>query len=114
LAGFTFQNDSTWHGALTWIVHALVQAEESGITSQNIDSFLDSDDVAITRFLGTEGSLGAEFGLPTGFAARVIRHVGNYGEVYERHFGEGSPFPIPRCVTLNALHFVVCAMIAPH
>lgn len=113
LAGFTFQNDSTWHGALTWIVHALVQAEESGITSQNIDSFLDSDDVAIRRFLGTEGSLGAEFGLPTGFAARVIRHVGNYGEVYERHFGEGSPFPIPRAGTLNDLHSRGGLMFAP-
>ncbi len=104
LAGFTFQNDSTWHGALSWIVYALVQAEESGITSANVGDFMSSDDVALRRFLGAEGNLGAEFGLPVGFVERVIRHVGNYGEIYERHFGEGSPFPIPRAGTLNELH----------
>src|SRR5690606_33424774 len=83
LGGFTFQNDSAWHGALSWIVYALVEAEELGITSANVDEMLASDNIAVRRFLGSEGSLGAEFGLPVGFAARVVRHVGNYAEVYD-------------------------------
>jgi general L-amino acid transport system substrate-binding protein len=105
LAGFTFQNDSRWRGALSWIVQSLIAAEELGITSENYESFAeDPDNVAIRRFLGTDGALGAEFGLPVGFVARVVRHVGNYGEVYDRHLGEASAFHIPRAGSLNELH----------
>src|SRR5690606_15946680 len=113
LGGFTFQNDSTWHGALSWIVYSLVEAEALGVTSSNVDEQLNSDDIAVRRFLGSEGTLGAEFGLPVGFVANVIRHVGNYGELYDAHFGEGSPFPIPRAGTLNELHSRGGLMFSP-
>jgi general L-amino acid transport system substrate-binding protein len=105
LAGFTFQNDSRWRGALSWIVNAMIEAEEKGVTSQNYQELAnDPDNVAVRRLLGTDGSLGAEYGLPVGFVSRVLRHVGNYGEVYDRHLGEASAFHIPRAGSLNDLY----------
>lgn len=104
LAGFTFQNDSTWHGALSWIVHSLVQAEEYGVTSENVEEMMSSDNLSIRRFLGAEGSLGVEFGLSPSFAARAVSHVGNYGEIYDKYFADDGPFPISRAGTFNDLY----------
>ena len=105
LAGFTFQNDSKWRGALSWIVQALIQAEEFGITSENYaDMANDPDNVAVRRFLGSDGALGAEYGLPVGFVSRILEHVGNYGEVYDRHLGPASEFHIPRAGSFNDLY----------
>ncbi len=105
LAGFTFQNDSTWRDALSWIVTAVIHAEEAGITSSNLDE-VGADETAVDarRFLGIEGNLGAELGLPVGFAANAVRHVGNYGEIYARHLGPDSPFHIPREGSFNDLY----------
>lgn len=86
--------DSAWFDAVKWITYAMIQAEELGITSQNIDSFTNTEDPVIRRFLGVEGNLGADMGLPNDFAARVVRHVGNYGEVYDRNIGQ--PFDLDR------------------
>ncbi|NEQ34427.1 MAG: amino acid ABC transporter substrate-binding protein, partial [Leptolyngbya sp. SIO4C5] len=55
-----------------------------------------SEDPNIARFLGQEGTLGSDMGLPNDFMARAITHVGNYGEIYERNLGEGSQFELPR------------------
>ncbi|MER3557259.1 MAG: amino acid ABC transporter substrate-binding protein [Thermus sp.] len=103
LAGMVRENDSRWRDALTWIVYATIQAEEFGITSMNLDQFLKSDSPDIRRFLGLEGTLGRDLGLPQDFVQRILRAVGNYGEIYDRHFGPKSPFHIPRLGTLNAL-----------
>ena len=86
--------DAAWFDAVKWITYAMIEAEELGINSQNIDSFQNSEDPNIRRFLGLEGNLGEDMGLPNDFAARVVRHVGNYGEVYERNIGE--PFDLDR------------------
>ena len=86
--------DAAWFDAVKWITYAMIEAEELGINSQNIDSFQNSEDPNIRRFLGLEGNLGEDMGLPNDFAARVVRHVGNYGEVYERNIGE--PFALER------------------
>jgi general L-amino acid transport system substrate-binding protein len=68
-----------------WVVYGMIQAEELGITSENVDEFLTSEDPVVRRLLGVEGELGAMLGLSNDFMVRVIRHVGNYGEVYERN-----------------------------
>lgn len=86
--------DAQWADAIEWITYALIEAEELGINSENIDSFQDSEDPNIRRFLGLEGNLGEDMGLPNDFAARVVRHVGNYSEVYDRNIGE--PFGLER------------------
>ncbi|ABY36426.1 MAG TPA: amino acid ABC transporter substrate-binding protein [Chloroflexus aurantiacus] len=96
------QGDPQWFDAVRWIVFATFQAEEYGITSQNLDQFLGSDVPEIRRFLGIEGELGAGIGLPNDFAARVVRHVGNYAEIYNRNLGPDTPFNLPR--GLNALY----------
>ncbi len=80
--------DSKWFNSVKWITYALIQAEEYGINSSNLGTFETTNDPSIKRFLGTEGSLGEKMGLPNDFATRVVKHVGNYGEVYERNIGE--------------------------
>ncbi|WP_413168053.1 transporter substrate-binding domain-containing protein [Capilliphycus salinus ALCB114379] len=91
------ENDSQWADVVRWVNYVPVQAEEFGISSENIDEFIalntdenpNNDSVpAVRRFLGLEGQLGATLGLPNDFAVNVIKQVGNYGEIYERHFPE--------------------------
>jgi general L-amino acid transport system substrate-binding protein len=91
--------DSQWFDAVKWITYALIEAEELGINSQNVASFASTQDPEIMRFLGIEGSLGQDMGLPNDFASRVVRHIGNYGEIYDRNIGK--PFELER--GLNAL-----------
>ena len=86
--------DSAWFDAVKWITYALIQAEEFGIDSSNLETFINSSDPNIQRFLGTEGSLGETMGLPNDFAARIVKHVGNYGEIYERNIA--VPFDLER------------------
>ena len=89
-------NDSTWFDVVKWIIFATIQAEEFGITSQNVDQFLNSDNPDIRRFLGVEGELGKGLGISNDFAYRVIKHVGNYGEIYARNLGPGTPLNLER------------------
>lgn len=103
LAGFTYQDDSKWRDALTWIVYATIQAEEFGIGSSNLDKFLDSNNPEIQAFLGKTGTLGKNLGLPNKFVQQIIRNVGNYGEIYARNLGPDTPYHIKREGSLNAL-----------
>ena len=93
--------DSAWYDAVQWTVFATILAEEFGITSANIDDFMDTDDPEIRRFLGLEDPAeGTTFdpglGLPTDFAVQVISQVGNYGEIYDRHLGPDTPLGLER------------------
>lgn len=79
------QGDEQWSDIMDWTMYALFYGEERGITSENIDSFANSEDPNIQRFLGEDGNLGELLGLEPDFAATVIESVGNYGEIYDRH-----------------------------
>lgn len=79
------QGDDRWADVVRWVVHGMIEAEELGITSENVDEFLTSEDPVVRRLLGVEGELGAKLGLSNDFIYRAIKHVGNYGEVYERN-----------------------------
>jgi general L-amino acid transport system substrate-binding protein len=94
LAGMVANGDSTWFDTVKWITYALIQAEELGIDSKNINSFQTTQDPEIKRFLGIEEKLGEGMGLSNDFAARAIKHVGNYGEIYERNIYQ--PFKLDR------------------
>ena len=85
LAPAVSDGDPQWAQVVQWVVYGMIQAEELGITSENVDEFLTSEDPVVRRLLGAEGELGAMLGLSNDFMVRVIRHVGNYGEVYERN-----------------------------
>ena len=93
--------DDQWFNVTRWIVYALIQAEEFGITQENVDSMLNSQDPAIRRFLGVEGDMGTKLGLDKDFVVKMIKGVGNYGEIYERNLGQKSVFRLDR--GLNAL-----------
>ena len=101
LAPAVKDGDSKWEDVVSWTVYALIQAEEYGITQDNVATFLDSEDPEIRRFLGVEGDLGEQLGLPSDFVVKVIESVGNYGEIYDRHLGPGTVFDLER--GLNSL-----------
>jgi general L-amino acid transport system substrate-binding protein len=85
LAPAVAQGDDKWADVIHWVVYGMIQAEELGITSENVDEFLTSEDPVVRRLLGVEGELGAMLGLSNDFIYRVIKLVGNYGEVYDRN-----------------------------
>jgi general L-amino acid transport system substrate-binding protein len=85
LAPAVSDGDPRWAQVVQWVVYGMIQAEELGITSENVDEFLTSEDPVVRRLLGVEGELGAMLGLTNDFIYRAIKHVGNYGEVYERN-----------------------------
>ncbi|MGH9183114.1 MAG: amino acid ABC transporter substrate-binding protein [Acidimicrobiales bacterium] len=91
--------DQQWFDAVNWAVIATIQAEEFGITSQNVGDFLGSDDADVRRFLGqaVEGeAFDPGLGLPVEFARQVVEQVGNYAEIYERNVGPGSALDLER------------------
>ena len=96
LAPVVRQKDDDWLLIVKWTLFAMLNAEELGITSKNIDAALKSAKPDVRRFVGTEGGYGEGLGLTKDWAARIVRHVGNYGEVYERNVGTGSKLGIPR------------------
>ncbi|QBP40283.1 amino acid ABC transporter substrate-binding protein [Paenisporosarcina antarctica] len=96
LAPSVKDGDSKFVAVVSWTVYALIQAEEYGITQGNIESFMDSDDPEIRRFLGVEGDLGEQLGLEKDFVVQVIKAVGNYGELYDRHLGPETVFNLER------------------
>lgn len=101
LAPLSPQSDPQFAEIVAWTVFGLIQAEEFGITSENIDDFLDSEDPAIARFLGLGNNLSGEYlGIANDFMVTVIRQVGNYGEIYERNL---APLGLTRAGSLNAL-----------
>jgi general L-amino acid transport system substrate-binding protein len=93
--------DDQWFDIVKWILFAMIIAEEEGLTQKNISEALDSDKPDIKKFVGTEGNYGEQLGLTKDWAVRIVKHVGNYGEVFERNVGQGSPLKIQR--GLNAL-----------
>lgn len=102
LAPAVLHGDNQWKDIVTWTVYALIQAEEFGITQDNIDDYMDSDNPDIQRLLGVEGGLGSMLGLEDDFAYQAISQVGNYGEIYDRHLGPDTQFNLPR--GMNALY----------
>jgi general L-amino acid transport system substrate-binding protein len=95
--------DNNWGDIVRWVLIGVIEAEELGVTSKNVDEMLKSDNPSIKRLLGVEGNIGQGMGLTNDFMVRVLKHIGNYGEAYERHVGANTPVGIPRDESLNAL-----------
>ena len=90
------QGDSQWLEIVKWSHFAMLNAEELGVTSKNIDEALKSQKPAVKRLVGTEGAYGEQIGLTKDWAVRSIRQVGNYAESYDRNVRTGSKLGIPR------------------
>jgi len=95
------QGDEQWLNIVKWTHFALLNAEEYGVTSANVDQMRNSTNANIRRLLGVEGEFGKALGLSEDWAYNAIKHVGNYAEIFDRNLGSGSPLGIPR--GLNAL-----------
>jgi general L-amino acid transport system substrate-binding protein len=95
------QGDDMWENVVRWTHHAMLDAEELGVTKANVDEQLKSINPEIRRLLGVDGQFGESLGLTKNWAYRIIKNVGNYSEVFERNVGQGSPLKIER--GLNAL-----------
>ncbi len=93
--------DNQWGDIVSWTLYAMVNAEELGVDSKNVQARLEDPNPEIRRLLGKEGSFGEAMGLSNEWAYHVISQVGNYAEIYERNVGMGSPLGIPRGI--NAL-----------
>ena len=96
------QGDEQWFNIVRWTLFALIDAEEIDVTAAAVDDLkAQSKKPSVRRLLGLEGTFGADMGLDADWAARAIEAVGNYGEIFERNLGKGSPLAIERGI--NAL-----------
>ncbi|MEH6500425.1 MAG: amino acid ABC transporter substrate-binding protein [Pseudoalteromonas distincta] len=96
------QGDDEWFNIVKWSLFAMLNAEELGVTSENVDEMAKSTaNPDISRLLGGEGEYGKELKLPKDWAHQIVKQVGNYAESFERNVGAGSELKIER--GLNAL-----------
>jgi general L-amino acid transport system substrate-binding protein len=88
--------DNQFADIVRWTLFAQIEAEEYGITSKNIDEMMKSDNPAIKRILGVTPGMGKALGVDEKWVYNIIKQVGNYGEMFERNVGMGSPLKIAR------------------
>jgi general L-amino acid transport system substrate-binding protein len=89
--------DNAWGDVVRWTLYAMVDAEELGVTSQNVDDMkASSTNPEVRRLLGVEGDMGQGLGLSNDWGYQVIKQVGNYGEIFERNIGMSTPLKIER------------------
>lgn len=92
----TRNNDAQWFNLVKWVHFAMLNAEELGVTKANVDEMLKSPNPEIKRLLGVEGKFGESIGLTPDWAYRIVKHIGNYGESFEKNVGQGSLLKIAR------------------
>ncbi len=105
------QGDDQWLAIVRWILFAMIDAEEQRVSKANADAALKSEEPRIRHLLGVEGDRGANLALPSDWPYRVIKHVGNYADVFDRNLGPASPLGMERRV--NALWNKGGLMYAP-
>ncbi len=96
LGPLTRHGDNNWGDIVMWTVNCTFEAEELGIDSTNVDTFLGGDNPVVQNLLGEAGDLGAGMGLSNDWCYQVIKQVGNYAEIYDRNLGPDTPFDLPR------------------
>ncbi|MBX9943835.1 MAG: amino acid ABC transporter substrate-binding protein [Reyranella sp.] len=89
-------NDPQFGKIVRWVIYGMLQAEEDGITSKNVDQALASDNPDARRLMGATSGLGKGMGIDDRWLYNIVKQVGNYGEVYDRNLGAGSQLKIPR------------------
>jgi general L-amino acid transport system substrate-binding protein len=101
LAPVVRHGDDQWYDIVNFTVMALINAEEMGINSNNVDKMLRSNNPGFQRFLGVTPGMGKALGLDEKWAYNIIKQVGNYGEIFERNVGPNTQLGLER--GLNAL-----------
>ncbi|MEZ5448339.1 MAG: hypothetical protein R3E89_04775 [Thiolinea sp.] len=92
------QGDDQWFNIARWTLFALINAEEMGVDSGNVDTMLESDNPDMKRMLGKEGTFGEELGLSNDWVVNIVKQVGNYGQIYDRNVGPDTPLKLQRGV----------------
>jgi general L-amino acid transport system substrate-binding protein len=90
------KGDPQWFDLVRWTLFAMLAAEELGVTQANVMEMTKSTNPEIRRLLGVDGAFGEQLGLGKDWVVRIIRHVGNYGESFDRNLGAGSRIGLPR------------------
>src|SRR5690606_11403853 len=91
------RGDDEWFSIVKWVIYATIEAEEYGVTQANVDELkANSENPVVQRLHGASGEMGKLLGLDNEWAYRVIKQVGNYGEIYERHIGPDTPIGLDR------------------
>lgn len=112
LALSVLQGENALYDAVKWIVFGTFTAEEYGITAENVEQVAaESQNPVVRRFLGVEGNVLEQLGLPQNAMVELIRQVGNYEEIYNRNLGPDTPFDIPR--GLNSQYYEGGLLYAP-
>jgi general L-amino acid transport system substrate-binding protein len=88
--------DDQWFDLVKWVLFAMIDAEELGVTQKNVGEMAKSDKPELKRALGTDGNLGEQLGLTKDWVVRIVKAVGNYGESFDRNVGAGSKLGIAR------------------
>lgn len=89
--------DDQWFDLVKWVLYAMLEAEEYGVNSENVDQMKStSKDPVVKRILGVEGDMGKNLGVDNAWAHNIIKKVGNYGEIYERNVGPKTPLKLER------------------
>jgi general L-amino acid transport system substrate-binding protein len=88
--------DDQWFDVVKWVLYAMLNAEELGVSSKTLGDAMKSKQPEIRRMLGLDGSYGEQLGLTKDWVVRIVRHVGNYGEIFERNVGASSKLGISR------------------
>ncbi|MCU0984776.1 MAG: amino acid ABC transporter substrate-binding protein [Acetobacteraceae bacterium] len=96
LGPYVRHGDDQWFDLARFTLMAMIEAEELGITSENVDEMLKSQDPTIQRFLGVVPGYGKALGVEENWAYAIVKQVGNYGEVFERSLGKGGPIGLER------------------
>ena len=96
LASVVRKGDSQWATIVRWVHYAMLDAEENGVTSQNIGEMMKSTNPEVKRMLGVEGKFGEGLGISNDWVVNIVTQVGNYGEAFDRNVGAGSPLKVPR------------------
>jgi general L-amino acid transport system substrate-binding protein len=96
LAPVVRQGDEDWFNVVAWVVYALIQAEESGITQANVEDLKKSEDPNMKRMLGVTPGMGKALNLDEDWMVKAVKAVGNYGEIFERNVGKNTPLKLER------------------
>jgi general L-amino acid transport system substrate-binding protein len=96
LAPVVRHGDDQWFDIVKWVHYAMINAEELGVSQKTLDDALKSQLPEIRRLVGTEGAYGEQLGLTKDWVVRIVKHVGNYGESFDRNMGPGSKLSISR------------------
>jgi ABC-type proline/glycine betaine transport system substrate-binding protein len=96
LGPVVIEDDSQWRDIVNWSLFATIYAEELGVSRNNVEARLNTDDPDVLYLLGERGSIGSKLGLENNFAFNIIQQVGNYEEIYLRNLGPDTPFDLER------------------